>query len=129
VRTAAGSNLQVWHLGSEFRQGEIMSGYYVACKHQLMISTVNNNVPGPMFSDKTVFTFSETACSESPVAHTFVQITLHDNDVITKQINTHYFKYVIPNGISVCHPRDHSTHVQWMMMWRKFGDISSQDCF
>jgi hypothetical protein len=19
--------------------------------------------------------------------------------------------------------------VQWMMMWRKFGDISSQDCF
>jgi hypothetical protein len=38
--------------------------YYDVCKHQSLIPTVNENLPGLMYSDTTVFPLSQTACSE-----------------------------------------------------------------
>jgi hypothetical protein len=44
--------------------GVITVSYYGACKHQSFMPTVHDNVPGLMYSEKAVFTLSETACSE-----------------------------------------------------------------
>jgi hypothetical protein len=45
-------------------QGEKKAGYYETCKQQ-PLTTVNDSVPGLMFSDKAVFTSSKMACNES----------------------------------------------------------------
>jgi hypothetical protein len=36
----------------------------MTCKHQPMTPTVNDSVPGPMFSNKAVFTLSVSPCSD-----------------------------------------------------------------
>jgi hypothetical protein len=41
-----------------------MVGYCEACNCHPLMPTVNDNVPGLIYSDKAVFTLSETACSE-----------------------------------------------------------------
>jgi hypothetical protein len=46
-------------VGKGREQWGLMVSYYEACKHQPLMPVVSINVPGPMFSAKAVFTFSE----------------------------------------------------------------------
>jgi hypothetical protein len=57
-------------------QGKITVGHYEVCKHQPLMPTVNDSVPTLMYSDKAVFTLSETVCSEGQSCR-FAPTTAH----------------------------------------------------
>jgi hypothetical protein len=84
-----------------------MVGYYEACKHQPVMLTVNDSVPGVIFSDKTVFNLSETICSEDE-AHRFA--------LITERLAIHFpFSWKTPIVLKFC-KLGINTHVMFIVM-------------
>jgi hypothetical protein len=53
-----------------------MVTYYVACKHQPMIPTVNDSMPSLVFTNKAVFTSFKLACTENQ-AHRLLLTTIN----------------------------------------------------
>jgi hypothetical protein len=113
----AGTQTDWWGVGSG---REATAGYLEACEHQPMVPTVNDSVPGPMFSEKSVFTL----CGKLQDSR-WLQNTTHDDQAPRFALTTKHGSLRSSSQIRADYCKNHDRQAPRFALTTKHGSWRS----